>query len=304
MAMLKEIVYTPITDGSSKRQDIGFYSGNKEFIHLTDTQHIRFPDEMHVCVDARVGFKKHPHTIQLNSQTGSTGATIRDITTGPLTARMESIADPDDAAKVCWWLQVHKDDTDAQSLNAKRAEFNTSKNRLLSGETFTVGYKFRLNDYRTATDNFLIQQFKGLDAEVPFASASPWLGLYCNDGSLEFQIRVANSDISNEVVQATYPITNWLPDTWYSVVVEAKTSTARGIIGSIKVWLNGQLFINYAGEVGYFTPNNYVMCGLYQWGGGSWPWDLNFPMKTMYLKGLYCVKGARQDEMHKFIAPL
>lgn len=304
--MLKEIRYEPKISGSVKYQDADFYQGNKEFIHMLDTEHFRFPDEMHVCVDARVGFRKHPHNITLNSQTGSDGSTVRDITTGPLTDRMEVVADPLDASKVCWKLQAHKDDIDAQSLYAKRAEFNTSKNRLLSGETYTVGYKFMLDDYRTTTDSFLIQQFKGLDSEVPFSAASPWLSLSVLAGKLIFQIRKSNAASTDDEIVHSYEVSDWVPSVWYSVVVEAQTSLNVYSNGSVKVWLNGVLVINYTGLVGYYTQNNYVMCGIYQWGNPpeSWPWDMNFPMKTMRLKGVYVVAGSRAEEMYGFIKPL
>lgn len=303
---MESIRYPALIESGSgtKYQDQEFYTGGKYYRYMIGDEFFKFPDTLHCCVDANIGFRKHAHKVNLNSQTGSTGSTIRDITTGPLTDRMEVVTDPDDVGKKCWKLQVNKDDIDAQSLNAKRAEFNVSENRIKAGQVVTAGYKFRLNDYRTATDSFLIQQFKGLDSEVPFSSASPWFAINILSGVLVMDIRTSNVDNTGDIQEIVYSDANWLPNTWYSVVVETKTSTARGVNGYVKVWLNGIQVVDYVGEVGYFTPNNYVMCGFYQWGGDSWPWDLNFPTKTMYFKGIYVYDGALANDMLDFVATL
>lgn len=187
-------------------------------------------------------------------------------------------------------MQAHKDDPDTASLGAKRAEFCFAPN-ISERETYTLGFKVRIANHHTATDQFLVLQIHGADG-----TASPPFAVYVQ-GS---QLRVSNR--GPDGLEIPCYIDTYTPNQWISFVFRLSMSHIQG---TFEAWRNGVKIVDRIGPLGYNpTIGNYLKSGIYQWGNGGNVWDVNHPMKTIHAKGPYLCSNADAVAMINYVQAL
>mgnify|MGYP002078869820 CR=1 FL=1 len=247
--------------------------------------------------DAEVGYARQIlplriHALGSTSQEvfGSAGAS--GATVGGSTIRVARVADPDDAAKFAWRLRCAKADSDTASAGAKRGEICYSP-VLRFGAEHTCGFQFRLPSYAGHTDQFLFAQFHANNAS---ALVMPWLAFYMIANRINVVARF------NEATVATAALDN-VSDTWRSAVVFCRKSD--GVDGRLHVTIDGQVVIDYVGPLA--ESNNglpsYWKSGVYEWNAAT-QWDDAFPVREVYVKGLYIADGDVRDRMNAFLTEI
>lgn len=243
--------------------------------------------------DAEVGYARQImplriHALGSTSQLlfGSAGAS--GTTVGGSTIRVARVADPDDAAKFAWRLRCAKADADTASTGAKRGEICYSPVLRFNAE-HTCGFRFRMQNYAGHMDQFIFAQIHANDAS---ALAMPWLAFYLIANQINVVARFNDATVASATL-------NNVGDTWRSVVVFCRKSDSDG---RLHVTIGGQVAIDYAGPL--VEPSNglpsYWKSGVYEWNAPT-QWDDAFPVREVYVKGLYIADGDVRDRMSTFL---
>lgn len=209
---------------------------------------------------------------------------------GGSTVRIARVADPDDGSKFAWLMRCAKSDPDTASVNAKRAEFSYPKNTAQYGKWMTTGFKFRQQSYSGHMDEWLIAQ---IHAGASSSLINPWVAFYYKSNGLRVDCRYEN------VVQQSVPLPH-MTDQWNTVVTESYLHATEG---RVIVWMNGVQRMDYTGQLAEPTPrsDSYWQSGIYEWDAPA-QWDDAYPVREIYMKGLYIANGQRQNEMSQLLA--
>ena len=105
---------------------------------------------------------------------------------------------------------------------------------------------------------FIIGQWHG-DSDVDGRSPYISVNIYGND--LVVDMRRWNG--SSQVRSTVYRLPNFERDVWHNIVIQHKTHQTSGYF---KLWLNGVLVVDYAGQFGYWDHTNggYWKAGIYR----------------------------------------
>jgi hypothetical protein len=204
------------------------------------------------------------------------------------TARFVQVADPDNAAKQCWWLRLSSADADTAGTGAKRTEFATSATNYpgRKGQRILYGMNVRLPSWSTTTDMQAIQQIHG---SQDIASGPPWFAHYIQGSTETIVLRYSAATVPT--VGNTTLITVWTntvpANTWRRIVVDTAHAYDGG--GYCKVWVNDVLVVDYVGALGYVEPlfPSYPKAGIYHWTDSGNLWDATMPVREAHFKGPY-----------------
>jgi hypothetical protein len=282
------IVETPaLLDSGRQFQSATWFEDAIETIAIVAGTYFKFTNESRSIAHATLGFFNQPGGATIHSM-GSTSLRMRQ---GPVAGRLERVVDPDDGGKWCWLMQANRTDPDTASVDAKRTEFCFVPNILENG-TYTLGYKVRIANHHTATDQFLVLQIHGDDVVL----GPPPFAIYIQGA----QLRVSNRGPSG--VEIPVYVDTYTPNQWISFVFRFSMSHAGG---TFEGWRNGVKIADRQGPLGYNpTTGNYLKSGIYQWGSAGNVWDLSHPMKTIHAKGPYLCQNADVTAMIDYVQAL
>jgi hypothetical protein len=291
---------TALVAGGINYQTGDFYQENT-YITINGTAFRSFKPAGMALADADIGFTKHVNGFDVIAN-----GTVTVNNTAGVTGKLEVATDPDDVGKKCWLMSINKSDTDSQGTNAKRAEFGFTNSRsLLPVKTeAVVGFKFRIGDYRTSLDDFLIMQLWS----SPDANGwSPPFSVIYRQGIFTLEKRYGLA-YNAQVFENLYQNANLAPNVWHTLVVKMYFSELiNGDIstdGNLIAYLDGVKVVDFTGKLGYGTQLT-LKSGLYQWNAPT-NWDNNYLTKTMYAKGPYMALTGKCNlsEMQSFLTPL
>lgn len=291
---------TALNTSGINYQTSDFYRENT-YITINGNNFRSFKPAGKALADADIGFTKHTNPFEVIAN----GSVITNNTAG-VSGKLEKVADPDDAGKNCWLMSINKADADSQGTNAKRAEFGftSASSKVPVKEEIVVGFKFRIGDYRSSLDDFLIMQ---LWSSPTAEGWSPPCSLIYRQGVFTIEKRYGLA-YNAQVFTNLYQDANLAPNVWHTVTLRAKFSELiDGDIstdGTLVVYLDGQKVVDFVGKLGYGSELT-LKSGLYQWNALT-NWDNNYLTKTMYTKGPYLSKTSDCNliEMQSFMSNL
>lgn len=165
---------------------------------------------------------------------------------------------------------------------------------LPQAQNFWFAFSFWANDWAGTTDEQLIAQFH--IQEPRKLLLNPFFALVVRGDELRVELRHNARDIPDKAsTRLVTPRRLTMPTRrWVTAVVQARLSNDPDQGPFVRLWLDGEQIVDYAGPVGYVLPPGayaYPKVGLYHWTVGN-PWDLKVPSRALLVGAMLTVRDA------------
>lgn len=189
--------------------------------------------------------------------------------------------------------------TDPMTAGAPRCEvsFTRGANSFLPKEKdFWFASRIWIEDWASSSDEQLIMQFHAGDSSQ---NLGPFFALYVRGNRARAALRFDTQAAAMSTMSTRASNDIWsgpvnFARQWATVVVHARISTDAAKGPFLRFWIDGQLLGEHLGPVGYNgTGSDYAKVGYYHWLSGN-TWDVNVPVRTMYLSRSMLVRDASQ----------